>query len=287
MTNKVSSPVVIGGIGGSGTRIIAQILKELGFYMGSDLNHANDNLWFTLLFKRKEILLASDDEFEELVKLFVNAMTLGGEFKENQIALIKSLAEFDRALHPSLWLRERADSLLAINPVSQTSTWGWKEPNTHIVIDRLVSYLPNMKYIHVMRNGLDMAYSENQNQLLLWGNHFLETEYTISPYYSLKYWCAVHKRVLNVCGSMGKQFYLLNYDDFCLDTKKAMMQLLSFLEIDSSDAQINSFCHLVNNPGSIGRFKAHDVKVFDPADILFVEKLGFDVVKSGLKNGVA
>jgi hypothetical protein len=59
-----ASPVIIGGVGGSGTRLIAQMLKELGFYLGSDLNSANDNLWFTLLFKRIEILSASDEEFE-------------------------------------------------------------------------------------------------------------------------------------------------------------------------------------------------------------------------------
>ena len=54
------SPVAIGGVGGSGTRLIAQLLMELGVYMGSDRNDANDNLWFTLLFKRIEILFASD-----------------------------------------------------------------------------------------------------------------------------------------------------------------------------------------------------------------------------------
>ena len=33
-----AAPVVVGGVGGSGTRVIAQLLKTIGFYMGSDLN---------------------------------------------------------------------------------------------------------------------------------------------------------------------------------------------------------------------------------------------------------
>ena len=47
-----SSPVIIGGVGGSGTRVVAEILDNLGFYIGNDLNPAKDNLWFLLLFKR-------------------------------------------------------------------------------------------------------------------------------------------------------------------------------------------------------------------------------------------
>ena len=46
----VIGPVAIGGVGGSGTRVIAEILIQLGFYIGSDLNSANDNLWFMLTY---------------------------------------------------------------------------------------------------------------------------------------------------------------------------------------------------------------------------------------------
>jgi hypothetical protein len=39
------------------------------------------------------------------------------------------------------------------------SMWGWKEPNTHVVLDRLWAELPRLKYVHVRRHGLDMAFS--------------------------------------------------------------------------------------------------------------------------------
>ena len=47
-----AAPVVVGGIGGSGTRVFAQLLRDLGFDMGSDLNESLDDLGFTALFKR-------------------------------------------------------------------------------------------------------------------------------------------------------------------------------------------------------------------------------------------
>ena len=46
-----AAPVVIGGIGGSGTRVVG-LLQQLGFDIGSDLNDSLDDLSFTALFKR-------------------------------------------------------------------------------------------------------------------------------------------------------------------------------------------------------------------------------------------
>ncbi len=45
-----NGPVIIGGIGGSGTRVVAEILTLFGYFMGHDLNSAGDILTYTLLF---------------------------------------------------------------------------------------------------------------------------------------------------------------------------------------------------------------------------------------------
>lgn len=42
-------PVVIGGLGGSGTRVHAAFSQLAGYYLGSDLNQAHDNQWVILL----------------------------------------------------------------------------------------------------------------------------------------------------------------------------------------------------------------------------------------------
>ncbi|MBL4743417.1 MAG: hypothetical protein JKX87_02075, partial [Cycloclasticus sp.] len=48
--------VAIGGVGGSGTRLVAEICKECGVFIGSNLNKSNDNLSFPNL---KEIIYLS------------------------------------------------------------------------------------------------------------------------------------------------------------------------------------------------------------------------------------
>lgn len=277
MITQHTVPVAIGGIGGSGTRLIAKILNELGFHIGSDLNEAYDNLLFTLLFKRHEVLSATEYEFDLLADIFEKSMTGAAVYTNEQINFIEQLSSVSRLQHSKTWLEKRAENTLTNRKdLIHAKRWGWKEPNTHIVIDRLAQRYDQIKYIHVMRNGLDMAYSENQNQLKLWGEFFLKQEFEISPYFSLQYWCLAHKRIIEIGKSFGNNFLLLDYDSFCLEPKKGISCLLNFLEISPRSDIVENIQKLIKIPTSIGRFKQYDLHDLDPQDIQYVESLGFD-----------
>jgi hypothetical protein len=281
LPGNYTPPVAIGGVGGSGTRLIAQCLSELGFFMGHDLNEANDNLWFTLLFKRAGILTASEEACNELTEIFFKGMTGSDGFTKHQARLIKDLASRDREQHSAKSLKKRARSLLSKKPkLEPDARWGWKEPNSHIVLDRLAKYFRNMKYIHVVRNGLDMAHSRNQNQLELWGRYFIDGEFDTSPYYSLKYWCIIHRRVQEIGKSMGKNFLFLNYDNFCSNPVEGITELCGFLALDSVSIPVDRLSGLVNPPDSVGRFRQHGTEIFDEEDVAYVSELGFDVGES-------
>lgn len=271
-------PVVIGGVGGSGTRLITRILNELGFFMGSDLNEAYDNLWFTLLFKRKGILTVPEDEFSELVEIFLKGMSGSENFTKKQTELINQLTLTDRKEHSTKWLKKRAHALLSRKKlkIQSSSMWGWKEPNSHIVLDRLIPHFRNIKYIHVTRNGLDMAHSSNQNQLKFWGQEFIGTNFEITSRSSLRYWCIVHKRVLEIGRSMGSNFLFLNYDDFCTNPENGIYILRRFLGLDDRKISVSALTDMVDAPASIGRFKQHGTDIFDGEDVAYVKELGFD-----------
>jgi len=290
ISGEYMDPVVIGGVGGSGTRLIAQCLSELGFFLGHDLNdflghdlnEAIDNRWFTLLFKRAEILTSSSEECNEVIEIFLKGMMGQDGFTKKQVDLIKKLASVDREQASAKSLKKRARSLLSKNPKMEPGTkWGWKEPNAHIVLDRLKEYFQDMKYIHVARNGLDMAHSHNQNQLKLWGRHFMGEDFSISPRYSLKYWCIVHRRVLEIGQSMGANFLFLNYDSFCSNPEDGIKDLCGFLRLDSASVPTAHLSGLVNTPASVGRFKQYGTRIFDEEDVAYVSELGFDVSATG------
>lgn len=279
LNSKALNPVVIGAIGGSGTRIVAKILKEIGYDFGHDLNVSEDNLSFTYLFKYLEILSATDEQFELLLKIFIKSMQ-GRALTTLEKEVFTGMNHLHQGRFNEAWCSERVKEIenrAYHGGISEK--WGWKEPNTHIVLDRLIQHLPKMKYIHVIRNGLDMAYSQNQIQAALWGKHFTGEAYQESPAYSLKYWCAVHRRVLNLGEKMGSGFLLLNFDEFCLKPQENIRRLVRFLNLEIPESDLNALVDLVKRPESLGRFRKYRTDIFSKGDIDFVRQLGFNTDK--------
>lgn len=235
-------PVAIGGIGGSGTRVVAQLLMALGYFMGDKLNLYNDNLAFTRKFKCLDALESADEEFRQLVSNFVEEMETG-----------------------------------CCN--AGAKRWGWKEPNTHVLIDRFVRLLPGLLYIHVIRNGFDMAYSRNQNQARLWGPYFLEGKSVnvVSPGYALKFWCAVHRRIFRIANSpeVHGRFFFLNFDDLCQSPSSVLRSLCSFLDVSITEKDMDRLTQFIMPPSSFGRWRAGGLDVFDREDVDYVTSIGF------------
>lgn len=281
-TSNAPFPVAIGGVGGSGTRVVARTLAELGFYLGDDLNKADDTLTYTFLFVRPDLPGQAASEFEARQALFFRAMTGGGAVTAAGRDLIVRLAAQlvpHGPMADSEWLRERANRLIAAveRPNAANGPWGWKEPNTHIFLNRFVELVPQMRYIHVVRNGLDMAFSRNQHQSKLWGRVLFGLDGGIDPRASLKYWCHAHRRVLRIGETMGQNFLFLSFDELCRNPAPLLTRLCDFLGIHADEAATDRLSRHVLPPASVGRFKKHDLSVFDENDIAYVASLGFDV----------
>jgi hypothetical protein len=274
-------PIAIGGVGGSGTRLIASILQNLGFYMGQDISSANDNLAFTLLFKRRELWPVEThiEEIRSAWQLFLKVMHHDAPWSLAETTQFHELSTNDRLQqHPKEWLAERADRI--INTSSSSAQpgipWGWKEPNTHIVLPVLSQLSPNMKYIHVMRHGIDMAYSANQWQLQFWGKLLLnESELELNPENSLRYWCESHRRIIKYGKQLGSNFLLLNYDRLCQDPKNEVPPLLEFLGKNTIQ-NMEKISPLISPPRSIGRYKEQEAVPISQRDVDFLSSLGYE-----------
>lgn len=278
--------VVIGGIGGSGTRMVITILKELGLNIGNDLNEANDNLTYTFLFKH----LYPVDLKQNMNIMKKEMGILKSPLSEKELEIIQFLSKSGRPGHPWSWIQDRANHIkasigkysiqkhsLKLKPL--INKWGWKEPNSHRMMKSMQELYPKTKFIMVVRNGLDMAYSNNQNQLRLWGPEILPDEYKkydkqhhiiYTPKSSLKYWRIVHENIIN---ELKHNFLMISFDDMCKNPEKWLKILFKFLEID--DSLIPNVIHLIDPPkNSIGKYKnyKHD---FDKSDLEFNSKLGF------------
>lgn len=258
--------------------MVAQILMQLGFYMGSDLNQSNDNLWFTFFFKRPDILSIPNNEFNQLVDLFQSQMSGISINSTNTQAILKDITRKDHMEHSSDWLTLRMESLLKpASTLNKQQNWGWKEPNTHIVLPRLLQKTPTLKYIHVFRNGLDMAFSNNQNQLKNWGSLILGSTTETTPYYALKYWCKANRRAFSIGKTMGASFFALSFDELCTSPQTVVKKLIAFLNINKTSIPLLSLSDFIHPPKTIGRFKTQQLNQLDPDDIMYVKYLGFDI----------
>lgn len=268
-----TSPIVVGGVGGSGTRLVAAILRECGRFIGDDLNPALDNLAYSLLFNRPEILDVSDAEFHRTVAAFVRRMAGDGRIGDKDVGWITALAARDNPPHDAAWMRRRLEILLAGRAEAAPVRWGWKEPNSHVVLGRLAEALPTMRYVLLSRSGLDMAWSGNHNQARRWGPALVGRAFEPTPRYLLAYWCAAHRRALAAAPALPDRFLHLRLEDLCAAPEAGLQRLLEFLGEDA--VAVDRLVGLVKTPESIGRFRGAGLDVFDPDDVAYVESLGF------------
>jgi len=185
-----------------------------------------------------------------------------------------------------LWPFVRAWNMVAGHPkmILNPNRWGWKEPNSHIYLDYLADFFSNMKYIHTIRHGLDMAFSDNQQQLYNWGPIFgLELPQTKSdePAASLKFWIKSNRRVIESGQKLGDQnFLVVNFDRLCLSPESEIQKIVSFLNIEPNPEKLEALIRIPQKPKSLGRYRAHNISQFDPADLNELERLGFSTTDS-------
>ena len=272
----------IGGVGGSGTRAVAQILKESGIYMGDLLNSPLDNLLFTCLFKNPEwFTKSSSEEKTARIRLFTKYMVKSRLSLREKYMIIDACKS--NPVHKSgkrfllkILLKKRKKNI-------ENEQWGWKEPNTQFYMKEISVFFPDIKYIHVIRNGLDMAFSRNKQQLLLWGFLFnihvnqTDGKNEISRK-QLEYWIQANKHFIAQGRSLlGQNFHLVNHSLLCHQPEEEIDKLLNFLRIEVQDTIRQKLIKIPSFTASDNRYIEKDLSIFSRQQIEEVKSFGFDI----------
>ncbi len=270
---SMQSPIAIGGLGGSGTRVFAALLQAAGVHIGDCLNQPLDNLWFAVLFKRAAWCRPSAPRIPDpadvltSIRLFHRAMSTG--LVDDLSPAEKSLLEQLRGDLPpnGTWQcgpqAPHADSLISSGPASGQADrrWGWKEPNTHVFLPHLDRYFSGFRYIHIVRDGLDMAFSKNTWQARHWGHLYgLSRKPDVPlPLHQLQYWSAANRVALDYGRThMQGRFLVVDYEDFCAQPVIHWARILRFLGLDDGRALPKDLVQ----PMTIGRSASHDLSIF-------------------------
>ncbi len=223
-----SWPVVVSGSGGSGTRLLVALLRGAGVFMGTDLNPSDDARAFRSF--EQEWLLAYLHRLRgETAGL--DRARMAGDFRQ---ALARHCADLPDPSRP----------------------WGWKRIESLYLLPFLHQQLPGLAFLHMVRNGLDMAFSANQAQLDTYGGVLLGHAYDHEPppLRSLRLWIRVNSAAAEYGQSrMASRYLLIQYETLCARPVETIASILTFLGLPGDPA---AFASLVTTPGGIGRWRA-------------------------------
>jgi hypothetical protein len=249
-------PVVVGGVGGSGTRVVAEMLEALGIFMGDDLNDAHDNMTLARVFG------SIRDRIQALGP--VGAAADPAAAAAAAAAVAATLDDFAGAMHRAYLAQH-----------DRRAGWGWKVPGNHFILDHLAAAFPGLAYVHVIRHGIDMAFSTNQNQLRNWGRHYgIDVDGQPPERAAFAFWIAANRRAVAEAQRLGIRFLLLNFDTLCRRPAETAAPLLDLL--GRSRQEVDAIVHLVAPPAALGRRAGRDLGFVGPAEQAALREFGFE-----------
>jgi hypothetical protein len=141
-----------------------------------------------------------------------------------------------------------------------TSTlWGWKEPRSIYLLPFFHSQYPNVKFLHVVRDGRDMAFSWNQNQLRKHGQTLLTAGEMLwdDPFKSIALWARINLMVAEYGRQfLGDRYLRIRFEDLCGRPVFTVRQILDFFNLRGDPEKIARL--EIKPPASLGRWKETD-----------------------------
>lgn len=229
------SPLIIGGSGGSGTRVVARVVEAAGAYMGTRVNAAHDAL-----------------DFAEFDWIWGLRLLRGGASSQIEEA-------FERALQRHL--AGRPDGVEA---------WGWKHPHSYLLIPHLARRFPEMRFVHVVRDGRDVALSPNQQQLGRYGDLALGDGDDQEPARRMRFWAWANAIAADQGESLlGARYLRVGLEELCADPHEVAARVAGHAGLDPTD----DLGSIVVAPRTLGTGRPLGV----PADVATVlTRFGYD-----------
>jgi hypothetical protein len=224
--SPVDSPVIIGCTGGSGSRLLQHIVSDAGVFMGKNLNNSRDAM-----------------DFEPFLDEVINPILAQTRSVNYHSEMFTAHVERLRTLIENYVMEIPAISL----------SWGWKCPRNIYILPLIHALYPNMRFIHLVRDGRDMALSGNQNQLRKHYSYYFGKPLSDSlPVYSIELWQGVNIDAAHWAKAiLQENYYRLKFEDLCTDPQNSISGLAKFLD---GNWNVDTLAKLVQTPDTVGRY---------------------------------
>ena len=234
-----SSPVIVGGSGGSGTRMICAILAKAGVFMARHVNPSNDAMFIDEFLNTRLNAILEQSHSVDYSPEQIND-DIRAAFAADLEHLIRGCYSDRPAYAPH---------------------WGFKHPRTAYILPFLHQLHPQMTFIHVIRDGRDMAFSKNHNQARLHFEAMMNRRYTPnSPFDSIALWNQMNCEAAKWAErNLGERYLCMRYEDICAHPEQEVQRLLAHIGMENAD--ISRLLHYVTPSSGIGRWRETDARL--------------------------
>jgi len=249
---KSIQPLIVVGMHRSGTTMLTDLLEKLGIFMGKDLDHNHESLFFI---KHNDWLLKECGGQWDSPK--------GMDVLLERDDLLDPTLDYLEYLMSHLPIRHYAGAIRLLSgdlPFNACTPWGWKDPRNTFTLPVWLKLFPNARVLHIYRNGVDVAASlQTRAELQL--KHSVArymlgkscgyynfkarcTGFTTSPsmldiHKAFSLWEAYIEKVFSYEEMLGERMLNIRYEDFLREPAKWLCMSASFSGLDCSDVQAN------------------------------------------------
>ncbi len=146
---------------------------------------------------------------------------------------------------------------------SSSRVWGWKEPRSIYLVPFLDAAMPSLRFLHFIRDGRDMAFSENQNQLVKHGDAVLgdDLRKAKKPVRSIAVWSRVNSAAADYGEQcLGERYLRVRFEDLCAKPPETVRRIYEFFGVDG-DAE--AAADEVHPPDTLGRWQQRRKGIVD------------------------
>jgi len=231
-------PIVIGGIGGSGTRLVREIVATAGVWMGGMVSRKGDSLELYFFHNRFLNPLLSDTRCVDYC--------LGDVSPSVRRSTIDALSK----------------TLFALRGRSKrpSDAWGFKDPRSIYVLPFLDHLMPGFVFIHVVRDGRDMALSGNKRQLALHhGALFGAPPDADLELAQARLWNFVNSGAARWASTnLPGRYHPVRFEDLCSKPEETIGSILHFLHASALADRTAELARRVQPNAGIGRWRTLD-----------------------------
>jgi hypothetical protein len=227
----IQSPIVIIGMHRSGTTMLSQILEKAGVFMGADFTAYHESNYFQQL---NEKLLQHQLGTWDKPKVTQSAPLLHSRYFISEYTSLKN----------------KPYNIVQLLTRKQ---WGWKDPRTTYTLGSWIKIFPDIKVIHIVRNGIDTAISLCERNNMVQPNTKWHSNRLIKPESCFDLWEEYVNQARSWKENIGKNYIEVKYEEILAVERESILKIEALIS-----KKVNKAAKIISD-------KERNIKEYNPA----------------------